>query len=45
MADGDIKKVITDGSDSNSKMKPFKEKLSEQEIDSLVKYIRTLKGK
>ncbi|HYV46830.1 MAG TPA: c-type cytochrome [Myxococcaceae bacterium] len=45
MADGDIKKVITDGSDANSKMKPFKEKLSEQEIDSLVKYIRTLKGK
>ena len=42
-ADGDIKKVIADGSDSNSKMKPFKEKLTEQEIDALVKYIRTLK--
>ena len=44
-ADADIKKVITDGSDSNSKMKPFKEKLSEQEIDALVKYIRGMKGK
>ena len=27
------------------KMKPFKEKLSEQEIDALVKYIRGMKGK
>lgn len=44
-SDGDIKKVITDGSDSNSKMKPFKEKLTPAEIDSLVKYIRTLKAK
>lgn len=45
MADADIKRVIADGSDSNSKMKPFKEKLSEQEIDALVKYIRGMKGK
>ena len=45
MADGDIKKVIADGSDANSKMKPFKEKLSAQEIDALVKYIRGMKGK
>ena len=45
MGDADIKKVISDGSDANSKMKPFKEKLSEQEIDALVKYIRGMKGK
>jgi hypothetical protein len=45
MGDADIKKVIQDGSDANSKMKPFKEKLSEQEIDGLVKYIRGMKGK
>jgi mono/diheme cytochrome c family protein len=45
MADGDIKKVISDGSDSNSKMKPFKEKLTAPEIDALVKYVRGMKGK
>lgn len=38
--DADIKKVITDGSEHNSKMKAFKDKLSPEEIDSLVKYIR-----
>lgn len=45
MGDGDIKKVIADGSDANSKMKPFKEKLTAQEIDALVKYIRGMEGK
>lgn len=45
MADADIKRVIADGSDANSKMKPFKEKLTGQEIDALVKYIRGMKGK
>ena len=44
-ADADIRRVIADGSDSNSKMKPFKEKLTAQEIDALVKYIRGMKGK
>lgn len=43
--DADIKLVISEGSKTNEKMKPFKEKLTGQEIDSLVKFIRTLKGK
>jgi mono/diheme cytochrome c family protein len=42
--DADIRKVITDGSEKNSKMKAFKEKLTPEEIDSLVKYIRGLKS-
>jgi len=41
--DAFIKKTITEGSDDNPKMKPFKDKLSETEINSLVKYIRSLK--
>ena len=43
--DQEIKHTITEGSDENPKMKPFKEKLSEQEIDSLVKHIRGLAKK
>jgi cytochrome c553 len=42
-SDDRIKQVIRDGSEKNPKMKPFKDKLTDQEIDSLVKYIRTLK--
>lgn len=42
-ADGEIKRVIREGSEKNSKMKAFGEKLTDQEIDGLVKYIRTLK--
>jgi mono/diheme cytochrome c family protein len=38
--DADIKKVITDGSEENSKMKAFKEKLTPEEIDAMVKYVR-----
>ncbi|MFL5319587.1 MAG: c-type cytochrome [Myxococcaceae bacterium] len=41
--DEDIKTVISEGSKDNKKMKPFKDKLSAEEIDGLVKYIRTLK--
>src|SRR5262249_7837304 len=41
--DEQIKAVITDGSKNNSKMKPFKEKLSDEEIQSMVSYIRGLK--
>src|SRR5262245_7348410 len=41
--DGEIKRVIREGSEKNSKMKPFGEKLTDQEIDGLVKFIRTLK--
>lgn len=40
-----IKNTILNGSDENEKMKAFKDKLSEAEIDSLVKYIRSLKAK
>jgi mono/diheme cytochrome c family protein len=41
--DADIKKVIEEGSTENKKMKPFKDKLSAGEIDSLVTYVRGLK--
>lgn len=45
-SDEDIKKIITEGSPKKgSKMKPFKEKLTPGEIDSLVPYIRQMKGK
>ena len=40
-----IKHTIQEGSDENDKMKPFKDKLSETEIDSLVKHIRNFKKK
>jgi cytochrome c553 len=39
-SDAQIKTTITEGSDENPKMKPFKDKLSEAEIDSLVKHVR-----
>ncbi len=41
--DEKIKTVILDGSPDNKKMKPFKEKLSAEDIDALVKHIRTFK--
>lgn len=41
--DDDIREVITEGSSRNKKMKPYKEKLTPQQIDSLVGYIRTFK--
>ena len=45
-SDEAIIKIITDGSDKkNSKMKPFKEKLTAGEIQSLLPYIRALKAK
>ena len=37
------KKIILEGSKDNKKMKPFKEKLSPEEVDGLIKYIRGLK--
>ncbi len=43
--DADIRVVIADGSPRNKKMKPYKDKLTPQEIESLVGYIRTLKAK
>src|SRR5437867_8051634 len=44
-ADPDIKEVIVDGSPSNAKMKPFGDKLTAEEVDAVVRYIRTLKAK
>lgn len=41
-SDEQIKKVILDGK-KDTKMKAYREKLSEAEIDGLVRYIRTLK--
>jgi cytochrome c6 len=41
--DADIREFITEGSPRNKKMKPYKDKLTPQQIDSLVAYIRTLK--
>ena len=41
--DEEIRKTITDGSSENDKMKPFKDKLSPEEIGSLVKHIRAFK--
>jgi len=43
LSDTDIRKLIAEGSPRNSKMKPYKEKLTPEQIDSLVTYIRTLK--
>ena len=40
-SDNFIKKTILNGSEDNPKMKPFKNKLTEQEIDSLVLHIRS----
>jgi mono/diheme cytochrome c family protein len=43
--DGQIREMIAEGSPRNKKMKPFKDKLTPEQIDSLVKYIRTFKQK
>jgi mono/diheme cytochrome c family protein len=43
--DADIRETIAEGSPRNTKMKPYKDKLTSQQIDSLVGYIRTLKAK
>lgn len=42
-SDEQIRLAIAEGSKEKPKMKPFKNKLTPAEIDSLVKYIRTLK--
>ncbi len=42
-SDDDIREVITEGSSRNKKMKPYKDKLTPEQIDSLVKYVRTFK--
>jgi cytochrome c6 len=42
-SDADIRKVIAEGSTENTKMKAYKDKMTPEQIDSLVAYIRTLK--
>src|SRR5229473_1273632 len=42
--DQQIKDTITNGSEDNPKMKPFKDKLTAEEIDSMVKFVRGLKA-
>jgi cytochrome c553 len=42
-SDEKIRAAITDGSKDNAKMKPFKDKLTPEQIDALVKHIRALK--
>ncbi|MFP2908795.1 c-type cytochrome [Pyxidicoccus sp. 3LFB2] len=44
-SDADIRKVIAEGSPSNSKMKSYKDRLTPAQIDALVGYIRTMKAK
>jgi mono/diheme cytochrome c family protein len=44
-SNADIREMIADGSPRNSKMKPFKDKLTPAQVDALVGYIRTLKAK
>jgi mono/diheme cytochrome c family protein len=43
--DADIREMIAEGSPRNKKMKPFKDKLTPQQIDALVTYVRGLKAK
>lgn len=42
-SDEKIRDSIVNGSKENTKMKPFKDKLTPEQIDALVKYIRTMK--
>lgn len=44
-SDDKIRTVITEGSKKNPKMKSYKEKLTPEQIDGLVKYVRTLEAK
>jgi mono/diheme cytochrome c family protein len=43
--DADIREMIAEGSPRNKKMRAFKDKLTPQQIDALVGYIRALKAK
>jgi cytochrome c553 len=43
-SDEKINDYITNGSKENPKMKPFKDKLTPEQIDGLVKYIRGMKA-
>ncbi|MET0404079.1 MAG: cytochrome c [Cystobacter sp.] len=39
-SDGDIRQVISEGDPNNKKMKAYKDKLTPQQIDALVAYVR-----
>jgi mono/diheme cytochrome c family protein len=43
-SDEQIRDSIANGSKENSKMKPFKDKLTAEQIDGLVKYIRGMQA-
>jgi mono/diheme cytochrome c family protein len=43
--DAELRQVISEGSPRNKKMKPYKSKLTSEQIDSLVTYIRSLQAK
>src|SRR3981189_2698286 len=42
--DEKMKKIILEGSKDNTKMKPFKTKISDSDVDGLIKHIRGFKG-
>jgi mono/diheme cytochrome c family protein len=42
--DEKMKKIILDGSKDNTKMKAFKGKISDADVDGLIKHMRTFKG-
>ena len=44
-SDDEIREVIREGSSKNKKMKSYKDKLTAEQIDGLVRYIRTMKAK
>jgi cytochrome c6 len=44
-SDDQIRQAIAEGSKSNTKMKPFKDKLTPEQIDALVRYIRDMQAK
>jgi len=43
-SDDAMRKVILEGSKDNNKMKPFKGKISDADVDGLIKHIRSFKG-
>jgi cytochrome c553 len=42
--DEKMKKIIIEGSKDNKNMKPFKGKLTDEQVDGLIKHIRGFKG-
>ncbi|MFB1479339.1 cytochrome c [Corallococcus sp. RDP092CA] len=44
-SDAELRKVIANGSAHNPKMKAYKDRLTAEQMDALVRYIRTFKAK